>query len=193
VRTTLLAFAASVLLTAPLGAQERVGVDARLGVALPTGAFAEGLAPGARLSPGASFTAQVIVPRRLRSALLVGFAQHRLRCTGGACAGAGDLVSTSWNLGMRVRFTPSGTTPWLRLGLVLDRSEADVFAEGSLARQASYLGLGGEVGGGMSVVLRERVTLTPGVRYLALNTSFPSSGTVRMRYVVADLGVSLGF
>jgi hypothetical protein len=175
------------------GAQQRPGVELRGGAALPLGSFQESLAPGAELSPGASFAVDVVVPRGLRGALLVGFGQHRFRCTEAACGGAGDFVATSWSLGTRALLGQRANAPWVRLAMLFDRSEWSFPDNDPEGPRASYLSLGGEVGVGLTVPLRDRLSLLPGVRYALVNKRFPSSEPFLMHYLLADLGVVLGF
>ena len=174
-------------------AQLGAGVEVRGGVAIPVGSFENGIVADAGLAPGASFSVHLAVPRGTRGALLFGFAQHRFRCTGDGCSGAGDVVSTGWSLGTRLALRPGLRPPWMRLAMVFDRSEW-TFPEGdALERRASYLGLGGEAGIGLTMQLRPRLTLLPGVRYALVNTHFPRGEPLLMHYLLADLGVLFAF
>jgi hypothetical protein len=174
-------------------AQQRVGVELRGGVSAPLGGLKEGFAPAADLGPGASFAVHLHVPRRMRSAILLGFAQHRFRCTGDGCGDAGDLVTTGWSLATRVALRTGPSVPWIRLGVTFDRSEWDFPAPGDDDRDASSLGLGGEAGLGYTFPIGERSALNPGVRYGLVNTRFPSGERVLSQYLVADLGLVVGF
>lgn len=176
-----------------VGAQQRAGLEWRGGAAVPVGAFRAGLTPGGDLEPGTSVALQLVVPRGARGVFYAGFAQHRLRCAGTGCTGADDLVSTSWNVGARFHPVVRAWGPWIRLGGVFDRSEADFIEDGARVRRVSNLSVGGEVGAGFVVPVTPRMALSPGVRYTFLNARFPHAGPVRMRQVVADLGVVFGF
>ena len=185
----------SILLAAvsPAAAQQRPGVELRGGAALPIASFQEGVEPGAELSPGVSFALNVVVPRGTRGALLVGFGQHRFRCTAAACDGAGDFVATSWSIGTRTRLRASEGAPWIGVGMLFDRSEWS-FPDGDPEEPyASYLSLGGEVGVGVTVLLSDRLSLVPGARYAIVNKRFPDVEPFLMHYVLVDLGVRFGF
>jgi hypothetical protein len=177
----------------PAPAQQRVGVELRGGMSAPLGDLKEGFVPGADLGPGASFAVHLHVPRRTRGAILLGFAQHRFRCTGGACGDAGDLVTTGWSLATRVALRTGPSVPWIRLGVTFDRSEWDFPAPGTGDRAASSLGLGGEAGLGYTFPIGVRSALNPGVRYGLVNTRFPSGERVLSQYLVADVGLVVGF
>lgn len=176
-----------------LSAQERPAVEVRAGAVVPMGGFRDGLVAATQLRSGPSFTVFLSIPRRERSTILLGFGQQHLGCSGSACGGAGTLVSTSWNAGMRWFFRPGRVGPWVRAALLLDRSEATFLEDGSSVRRASYLGIGAEVGAGVAYDIRERIRLLPGVRLAAIDTRFPDFGPLRMRYAVADVAVVFSF
>jgi hypothetical protein len=178
---------------AGLEGQQRPGVEVRSGIVVPLGGFQQGLVPDTELAPGPGFAVHLQLPHRTRSALFLGFSHHRLRCSGAGCGDAGTLESTAWNIGGKYALSGGGAAPWIRLAMLLDRSEGDFLEEGETVRRASYLGLGGEVGAGLSIHLGERLILSPGVRYAALDTRFPRFGRVRMRYAVGDLALTIGF
>lgn len=180
-------------LPAAVGGQQRPGVELRGGVIAPLGDFREGVVAGAELAPGPSFAVHLLIPRGARSTVLLGFAQHRLPCSGAACADAGPFVSTSWNVGARWALRTQGVSPWIRLAALFDRSEADFLEEGAPVRRASSFGLGGELGVGLRVPFGERSSFGPGVRFAALNPHFPGFGAIAMRYAVADLALVIGF
>jgi hypothetical protein len=179
-------------MTPALGAQERPGVELRGGAAVPLGGFEEELAPGSALSAGASFAVHVFVPRGARGALLAGFGQHRFRCTETGCGGAGDFVATAWSLGTRIALRDATNAPWVRLVMLFDRSEW-AFPEDPERTRASYLSLGGELGFGLTVPIRDRLTFVPGVRYGIVNKRFPDQDPVLMQYLLADVGMVFGF
>jgi len=174
-------------------AQQSLAVDTRLGVAVPVGGFAEDLVPESELRPSGSFGVQFSLPRGARRAWFAGFSQHRLSCEGAGCAGIGAFESTAWKVGTRVSVLSGARTPWVRLAVVLDRSEADFLEDGVPVRLASDLALGVDAGVGFSLPVARRVALSPGVRYEALNANFPGARRVKIRYVVADLGFILTF
>jgi hypothetical protein len=176
----------------PAAAQQRVGVELRGGVAFPVASFQEA-APGAELSPGVSFALNVVVPRGTRGAVLLGFGQHRFRCSETGCEGAGDFVATSWSIGTRALLRRTSSAPWIAVGMLFDRSEWSFPGGDPDEPLASYLSLGGEVGVGFSVPLWDRLTLSPGARYALVNKRFPEGEPFLMHYVLVDLGVVFGF
>jgi hypothetical protein len=192
-RIPALAFALLLATAAGATAQQRFGVELRGGASVPLGDLREGVVPGAELGPGVSFAVHLHVPRRSRGAILLGFVQHRFRCTGPACGDAGDLVTTGWSLATRVALRTGVSVPWIRLGVTFDRSEWDFPVPGGTERFASSPALGGEAGLGYTIQVAERVTLSPGVRYGLANVHFPRGEEVLGQYLVADLGMVLGF
>lgn len=177
-----------------LEGQDRLAVVVRGGAAVPVGSFREEVPlSGGEPGVGPGFAVQFTIPRGTRRSLYVGFAQHRISCRGAGCEGAGVLVSTAWNLGVRLNVLTGGAAPWIQLGAVFDRTEADVLEGPGSVRRASDLAVGGEAGAGIRLRLGRRLSLDPGVRYARHDARFPGSGVVRMRYAVVDLGVVLAF
>ena len=175
-----------------LAAQSPLVLDVRAGATLPTGSFVrEGLE--AELSPGAGFGLHFTLQRHPWRAFYAGFSQHRFGCDGAGCPGGGELVSTGWNLGTRLSVATGGASPWLRLGVVFDRVEADFLEGGDEVGRVSDLGVGGEVGIGVVMGTARRLSLSPGVRYVLVDGRFERRGLVRMRYLVADLGAVIAF
>jgi hypothetical protein len=193
VRPTWLSIVLLLAAVAGVHGQQRPGVEVRGGVAVPLGDLREGLVPGTELAAGPSFAVSLMIPRRERSALLLGFGQHRLSCSGNGCEGAGALVSTAWSIGGRWALAAGESVPWVRVALLLDRSEGDFLEGDEAVRRASYLGLGGEAGVGFSWRLRESLTVAPGARLGAIETRFPRFGALSMRYVVVDLALTFAF
>ena len=52
---------------------------------------------------------------------------------------------------------------------------------------------GWEAGGGLAIVITRKIALNPGLRYAKMEPVFNSHGKLRMRYLVADLGILVGF
>ena len=177
---------------APLAAQPGPAVEVRGGASLPVLAFTVGPATGSERGPGPSFAVQFTFPTGPRRVAYVGFAQHRLAC-GSGCQDAGALVSTGWNVGARMGLLAGGTFPWLRLGVLFDKVEADFLEDGAPVARVSDLSFGGEVGVGGTIHLGGRLSLSPGVRYALSNARFPRAGVMRMRYLVMDVGLIAEF
>jgi hypothetical protein len=189
-----LAFVMACFAGAPAHAQVRPGVDLRAGVAMPLDMNDFCCFPQGALERGTSFSLHLGFPAGPRAGMYLGFAQHTLEC-GLACTEASDLVSTSWVLGVRVEpiLGPRLVSPWLKLGLLFDRTEAD-FPNGPLSeRRTSSIALGPELGAGLSIRLAERVSLSPGARFVRVDASFRNGGDVLIKMIAADVGLSLAF
>ena len=174
----------------PLEAQGPLSLEARVGASLPVGSYRS----ATLAEPGPGFGLHFVYRRSARRSFYIGFDQHRFGCDPESCRGE-DLVSTGWTVGTRLRLRPeTAFMPWLGLGMLFDRLEGELGpADAALADQVSDLGLGGEVGVGALVRVGGRFSASPGVRYRLVNTRFDDAGLVRLRYLVADLGIVLGF
>ena len=53
--------------------------------------------------------------------------------------------------------------------------------------------VGGELGAGFRVPVGGRFTLSPGVRYVVVDSDFTDVADLTMRYLVADVGLVVGF
>jgi hypothetical protein len=49
------------------------------------------------------------------------------------------------------------------------------------------------MGGGVLLAVGDRTSLSTGVRYGRVDVDFPKVGTLKMRYLGAELGLVLGF
>jgi len=184
-------FPVAVPWSAPLRAQAPLSVDVRGGAALPVGSFGS---PGrAAAEAGPSLSVHFAYQRTRGRAFYAGFSRHRFGCGDGACPPDGEMVSTAWGVGSRLSLRVGGAAPWLRLGVLFDRVMGDFGPPGESVRRLSDLSLGGEVGVGVTLPLRGRLSTGPSVRYALLDTRFPEVGILRMRYLVTDLGLTLGF
>jgi hypothetical protein len=188
----------SVLLSAPSAAegQARLTLDVRGGVSVPSGSFETGPLEGGSIDAGPAFGLHFALRRNRWLDLYAGFSQTRFGCEEDGCAGAGDLVSTVWDLGFQVRPNASPWGPWLRVGVVVGGTEIELPPEGGdsgVVEKVTDLGVGGEFGLGWHVRLADAFGLSPGVRYTHVNQRLDSDVTFRMRYWVADLGFILGF
>jgi hypothetical protein len=185
---------AAFLFAADAQAQIRPGLDLRVGAAVPWDMESEEVSgfPGEELSAGPSFTVHVSFPAGTKGGLYLGFAQHQMECAAG-CADAGDVVSTSWALGARVEPLAAVVSPWLRLGLVFDRSEGEFLEDGALVRRVSGLTFAPEVGLGLTLRASERLYLSPGARYIQFDARFPDVEDLRIKMLVVDLGFVLNF
>ena len=132
----------------------------------------------------------------LRSGLIsyvVGFSEHRFGCTQVQCGEAVDLVSTAWDLGMRVNLRADGIVPWVSLGASAALFDARVDTGNGVQREDSDRGWGYEAGAGFLIPVGGPFALNPGVRYGRSDVDFASRGTLETRYFIADVGLVLAF
>lgn len=170
--------------TVPLEAQSVLVVEARGGGAVPKGSFRMPVA-GADLSAGTAAGVHFALRRGSRTYISLGFSQLRFDCAGPSCGAA--WVSTQWEAGVRVDLRSSGVVPWLRLGVVTPSVE-NVPGEPDAVR-----GWGGDAGAGVRVPLTTRLFLSPGVRFTAAELGRSAGPDATMRFLVADLGLVVGF
>lgn len=177
--------------TAPLGAQAPLVIEGRAGAITPVAGFGTGPEQGGELRSGPSFGVGFALERSDGLHLTIGFSQHRLDCEDDGCAGEGLYVATAWDLGARLDLASGAVVPWVRVGATVPRVERD--RPEPLESDVTALGIGGEVGAGLRVSAAGRFHLSPGVRFGAADTEISSGGTLRMRYLVFDVGLVVGF
>lgn len=177
--------------TAPLNAQAPLVIEGRAGVITPVGGFRTGPEQGGELAGGASFGVGFALERSGGLHLTLGFSQHRFDCEADGCAGDGLYVATAWDLGARWDFGSGAVVPWVRAGATVPRVERDR-PEPDEA-DVTELGIGAEAGAGARIAVAGRFHLSPGVRFGAADTGLRSGGTLRMRYLVFDVGLVVGF
>lgn len=167
-------------------------VEVRGGASVPALSFADGERTGEGVSAGPSFSVDFAFSGSSRRTLTVGFSQHRFGCEEVGCADGGAYVATGMNLGVRLNLRTTGDViPWLLLGGRSVRVELP--ERGARPRGLSTLGFGGEAGVGVYIGTFRSLALNPGFRMAAVNTELPGGELLRMRYWVADLGLSLAF
>ena len=172
-------------------------MELNAGASVPVGTFAGAQGWEAEASSDASFG----VHFALTSGHLgyrVGFSEHRFTCSPAGCGEETNLVSTAWDVGVRVNLRTSGVVPWLQIGVIAALVEADLATLDSggastTERRESDRGWGYEVGGGLLIPLASRFGVNPGVRYGRVDPEFESRGVLRERYLVVDIGFVLGF
>ena len=126
------------------------------------------------------------------TSLYVGFSQHRFGCDAAGCAPGGEYVATGFDLGFRWDLMTRGSViPWIRLGVLTTGVETPDLPPPDAG--VSELGFGGEVGLGVYIGTSSPVALNPGIRFSAVNTKLPGGGVLRMRYLVADVALTLSF
>ena len=177
----------------PVAAQDYppLVVEGRAGAALPVRAFRDGPDAGGEMRPAPSFGLHFVYRAPSGWGPYIGFSQDRFDCAMDGCPGA-EYVGTMWDTGMQRTIGRAGAL-WIRLGVLFARIERDFAAAAGSERKTSDLSLGLEVGGGVRVPIRGRLSVTPGVRYDWLNAQFQDGPLIEMRWVTADLGVALGF
>lgn len=123
----------------------------------------------------------------------IGFSQMRFSCPAAGCGRETDLVSTGIDVGARIVFHPGRIAPWFRGGLISYRVEGTAPALVGAAEVVSDRSVGFEAGGGVAIRIRPNLVLAPGLRYAETSPDFDGLGPLSMRYLVADVGLVLGF
>ncbi len=169
--------------------------DARLGLGVPMGGFAdeaEGWEGAA--SEGVTFGLSFGYEFWNRVILYAGFSQHRFGCPAQGCGLESDFVATGFDIGSRILLRSSGMfVPWTRFGWITYRVEGDFQEGGERTSEVSDRASGWEAGGGVAIVVTRKLALNPGVRYSTVSPDFDGRGELRMRYLVVDLGLLVGF
>lgn len=181
-KQVLLALAATLLLTASPSAAQRVAVEVRGGAGV--GNYAEAGADF-DFAPRPSFGAAVSYALRPAVEVYAGYSRTTFGCEGGFCAGRGmTFTSAGVDAGVRLGL-PLPASPWLRLGVVSHALDFDSDS-GEPRSGESSSGTGFEAGAGIEVRVVDRISLTPGVRYVRYGEQ-----TVAM--VVGDVGLRIRF
>lgn len=174
---------------APLRAQSTLVVEGRAGVALPLGDSPPGW--GDRRA-GSAAGIHFALRRGTRSYLYLGFSQLRTPCDGEGCGVT--PVSTQWEGGVRIDLATDGVVPWLRLGAIAPSIEGVPPGSSSTDQPGlSDRGWGGEVGAGVRLPVAERISVGPGIRVLAARLRAGASDPVTLRWMVVDVGLTVGF
>lgn len=122
-----------------------------------------------------------------------GFGQHRFACPATGCGREADLVATGIDLGLRFLMGTGPVVPWLRGGVVSYRVEGTVPTASGPTEVVSSRAAGVEGGVGLAIRMTDRLTLTPGVRYVRMTPDFSGPGALPMRYLITDVGLVMGF
>jgi len=132
----------------------------------------------------------------------VGFSQHRAGCAQGLCEG--DLISTAWDVGVRLSLPFGSVIPWIGGGLTSQITEGDFFdplldpvpgAPIPTFAAESDRAWGLEGGAGLLIRLSERFGLDPAVRYNRTTPSIgaPANREIEIQQWIFDFGLVLGF
>jgi hypothetical protein len=164
-----------------------------MGVSIPSGGFTKGPG-GGRLAEAPTVGIQLGVLRGRRTYLTLGFAQVRTDCSRDGCRSR--WVSTQWDGGVRVELASGAAVPWVRAGVVspsVENVPVRSSPDGPLRSGTSERGWGGEVGAGMRFALSERLSLSPGARWVRVDVGREGENDLRMRYWVMDVGIVVAF
>lgn len=193
-RGIVLSFAAvAVLFPGVLAAQAApLVVEVRGGASVPVGELARGSEPGEGVGAGPSFGVDFAITGQGRRTFYAGFSQHRFSCGDAGCAGGERYVATTLDLGFRLALRTRGSViPWLRFGAMTMRMETPALPTSPAG--LSDRGYGGELGLGLYVRAGETISLDPAVRFTSVGTRLPGGASLPMRFLVADLALSLAF
>lgn len=167
------ALACGLSLFSALPATAQWSFEGRVGSALPAGELTH--QPTPNQTAGLSFAADVMYTFHPNASAYAGAARQSFNCDG--CTA--DVVSTGFEGGIKYLFGSSGSaTPWVRGGLVLNRSSVD--------GDARDWGLGVDTGAGIDWRVTPRVSLVPALRLNSYN-----SGPMSLTYVTMDMGLHL--
>ena len=171
------------------GQEGPLGYQIRAGGTLPLGGFRkaeegwEGGVGGA-VSFGMGFSVSVWGPFHV----YMGFSQDRFICDKEVCPPGAKWVSTGFDVALRGVFGAGRIRPAVQGGFHLPRVEGEIL---DARDQTSDRGRGYEAGAGVLIRIGERTSLNPGARYGEVDVLFADSGTLKMRYLVVDLGLVL--
>lgn len=168
-----------------------LAVEARLGGAVPVSSFRGGSRVGEGTTAGAGFGVEVALGQGWRT-LYAGFSQLRFGCRDAGCAPGGRYVATGVNAGVRVALAPgSPVVPWVGAGALTTRVESPGMRQS--AAGVSALGVGAEVAAGLWVRAGRSLAVVPALRVTRVGTELPGGARLSLRYLVADVGLSLTF
>jgi len=169
--------------------------EARGGRVFPIRSFRGGEGEWAgKTGAGASFGMGFTFPFPGPFGIFLGFGQRRFGCRGAICADRAEWVSTGFDVALRLVLGDRRMRPWLKGGFHSHRFEVTLLGEGGVPIEThSEGGSGFEIGGGLLIAIAERMSLSPGIHYGFGEVPFPGRRALRLEYVVADLGLVLGF
>jgi hypothetical protein len=178
---------------APAAAQTApLVVEVRGGASVPVADLAGGTDPGEGVDAGASFGVDFAVSGQGRRTVYAGFSQHRFGCGEAGCGAGGAYVATTLDLGFRVNLLARGAVvPWVRVGGLTLRMETPALPDSPGG--VTDRGYGAEVGAGLHIAAWDALAFSPEVRFTAVGTRLPGGDDLAMRFLVADLGLSLAF
>jgi opacity protein-like surface antigen len=172
-----LAALAVMALAGTAGAQLPFSLEARGGVALPTGDFAD------RVENGVGYGATLSYLAAPRASLYAGYSQAEFNLDNSDA----EASDQGWEFGARIAFPGVGFSPFVRGGVLVHEYEVE---SGALEVEGDSE-LGFEVGAGAAFPLGPRVSVTPGVSYRQYSTEFPVVGDQRVSYLNLDVGLRI--
>jgi len=127
--------------------------------------------------------------------MYLGFGQYKFSCDPSVCPQGEKWESTGFDVAFRYVLMPERKVrPWLQVGLHTHRLQSDLYDEDEHARDVhSQGGSGYEVGGGLLVRIAERMSLSPGGRYGQGDAPYSQRPSLRLRYLIVDMGLVVGF
>lgn len=124
----------------------------------------------------------------------LGFGQRLFECDPSVCPEGEDWTATGFDVALRWVVGDGGLRGWLQGGLHTSRLEGKITGpSGKGTGLTSDGGSGIEVGLGALVSIGRRTSLVPGIHYGWGRVPFPERPSVRLRYIVFDLGILMGF
>ena len=169
--------------------------EIRGGGVLPIGSFRSGKGEWAGMTrAGSSFGMGFTFPVPGPLGAFLGFGQRRFDCRGSVCADGAEWISTGFDVALRLVVGDRRIRPWLKGGFHSHRLEVSLRGPGGEPDETrSEGGSGFEIGGGLLVAIAERMSLSPGIHYGSGEVPFLGRSALRLEYLVADLGLVLGF
>ena len=173
-----------------------VSIEARAGLAFPSGALSSGQRDlAADLGFAVGMTALIEMGPEL--SLYGGWSRHGFGCPANfGCDVDGDFTSHGYEVGVEY-ILPHQTVmaPWLRAGATLHRFR---YRAGTFETETDPAA-GFEIGGGVHIPLRDRLTLVPSLRFaryvasLNLNTFQSAGEPFTVTRILAEVGARFGF
>jgi opacity protein-like surface antigen len=180
------------LATSSAAAQERLAVELRGGADIPTQEIS-----GEELGTGFGFDATLRYRFMPHLAAYAGWDWIRFSPDASFAGADMDIEETGYVFGLRFEHPitgDSGLAGWIRGGGTYDHLELEN-ADGDIIADSGH-GLGWEAAAGLAIPVTPRLSVTPGVRYRALDRDVEigaATTEVELRYIAVELGFALGF
>lgn len=177
--------------SSPLFAQSRVTAEVRGGVNVAVDEFA-----GVDLKIGSGLEMGIGVRIAPDLSVYGAWDWQNRRAKARLFGANADVEDTGYAFGFRYAAPASSRAkPWLRAGGLYTHVEIEDEDEGDLLADSKPT-WGFEVGGGLDVVLNDRWSLTPGVRYRRFEPTVRFGGvdlSSTLSYFAVDVGIALKF